>query len=348
MIPFILISFVDNLEPCSHFSYAGRCIIEFQWTYQITSILSMPSDNIPSNGAESPRPQADPLPSKRGEIGYIETVEPSKDILHPLDLYDLPTNSVDRIPPSPISPNAVIIPPAQSEVVTYPSSDQSSSTASITKPNGMLDFFKPQGPPALGGLRLYTLVIFIVQFILLGGTVTAWVFAAKRLALTAKENNQTSFGYPQTIAVHIIFIVIILIQIAFLERILSHLRDERYSYVHHGEIVPLHIPRSSVTSAFAPWNRPSLPTYAAALSQSGVATGDVEDHIIAIPPPPAYDNTRGSTLVLSGFSRNDLNCESGTGRPLSRDEQRDHVQTVRRLEETMDRLKPPSAAYIAR
>lgn len=306
----------------------------------------MPSDNIPSNGAESPRPQADPLPSKRGEIGYIETVELPTDILHPLNLYDLPTNSVDRIPPSPISPNAVIIPPAQ------PSSDQLSSTASITKPNGMLDFFKPQGPPALGGLRLYTLVIFAVQLTLLGGTVTAWVFASKRLALSAEKNNQTSFGYPQT-TVHIIFIVIILIQIFFLERILSHLRNERYNYVHHGEIVPLHrsIPRSSVTSAFAPWNRPSLPTYAAALSQSGVATGDVEDHIIAVPPPPAYDNTRGSTLVLSAFSRNDLRRESGTGRLLSYisgDEQGDQVQTVRRLEETMDGLEPPPAAYIAR
>jgi len=312
-----------------------------------------PNDNMPTNGAETPQPQADPLPSKRGEIGYIETVEPPTDTL---DLYDLPTTHfVDRNP-SPISPTAVIS-PAQSEFVTYPRNDQLSPTVSITKPSGMLDFFKPQGPPALGGLRLYSLVVFAVQLTLFAGTIIAWVFASKRLASTAKKNSQTStIGFPPSIAVHIIFIVIILIQIVFLERLLFRLRDERHNFVHHGEIVPLNrsISRSSVTPSFAPWNHPPLPTYAAALSQSGVATGDVEDHIIAAPPPPAYNNTRGSTLVLIGFPRNNSSRESGTDRPLnyvSRDEQRNQVQDVeslrRRLEET-DRLEPPSAAYIAR
>ena len=310
----------------------------------------MPPDDTPSNGAESPRPQADPLPSKRGEIGYIDAAEPPTDILHTLNVHDLPTrHSVDRNL-SPLSPDAVIS-PAQPEVVTCPSGDQLSPTASVTKPNGML-----KGPPALGGLRLYTLVIFAMQLTLLGGTVIAWVFASKRLAITAQKNNQTLFGQSTTILVHIIFIVITLVQLVLLERLLFRLRGERYNFVHHGEILPRHrsIPRSSMTSAFAPWNHPSLPTYAAALSQSGVATGDVEDHIIAGSPPPAYDNTRGSTLILSGFSLNNLGRESGTSRPLSyvsRDEQRDQVQNaerVRRLEETMDRLEPPSAAYIAR
>jgi len=49
---------------------------------------------------------------------------------------------------------------------------------------------------------------------------------------------------------------------------------------------------------FAPWNRPQLPTYAAALGFRG--TGDVEDEAIARPPPPAYGNTRDSTLLLLG------------------------------------------------
>jgi len=303
----------------------------------------MPPDGMPSTnglGVESPRPQADPLPSKRGEIGY-KTVEPPTDIIHTLNTDDLPTShSVDR------NPNAIIIPPAQS-----------SSSTSITKPNGVLDFFKLQGGPTLGGLRLYTLVIFTAQITFLGGTVTAWVFASKRLALTA-EKNRTSFGYPQLIAVHIIFIVIILIQLVFLERLLSRLREERYNHVHHGAILPHHrLSRSSATSSVAPWNRPPLPTYAAALSQSGVATGDVEDHIIPVLPPPAYNNTRGSTLVLSALPRNSLSRFSGTGRHLSyviRDEQRvqvQNVESVRRLEESMDRLdslEPPSAVYIAR
>ena len=320
----------------------------------------MPLDGIPSNGAESSRPQADPLPSKRGEIGYIEEVEPRAPTnnLHSLNAHDLSTRlSVDRIH-SPVSPDAVI-PPAQSEVTTCPSSNQLSSTASIAKPNGMLDFFKPQGPPAFGGLRLYTLLIFALQLTLLGGTITAWAFTSKRLTMmVAEKKHSTPFEQPTAIPVHIIFVVIVFVQLVLLERLLFRLRGERYNYVHHGEILPRHrdTPRSSMTSTLAPWNHPSPPTYATALSQSGAATGDVEDHLIAGSPPPAYNNTRGSTLVLSGFPRNSLGRESGTDRPLSyisRDEQRpgDQVQNaerVRRLEEITDRLEPPPAAYIAR
>ena len=314
----------------------------------------MPPDDMLSNGVESPRPQPDPLPSKQGEIGYIEAVEPPTDILHSLHLQQPTTrpHSVDRNH-SPISPDSVI-PPAQSEVVTCPSSDQLSSTASITKPNGMLDFFKSQGPPAFGGLRPYTLVIFAVQLILLGGTVTAWVFASKCLAIAAEQNHQTLLGLPTTIPVYIIFILIIFVQLVHLERLLFRLRGERYAYVHRGEILPHHqnIPhRSSIDSTFAPWNHPSLPTYAAALSQSGIATGDVEDHIIAVSPPPAYDNTRGNIFAFSRFSWSSLRRESALSY-VSRNERRgSHVQNLERVqrpEETADRLEPPSAAHIAR
>jgi hypothetical protein len=62
--------------------------------------------------------------------------------------------------------------------------------------------------------------------------------------------------------------------------------------------------------AVAPWTRPPLPTYAAALASSGVGTGDVEDVEIAQPPPPAYGQTRGSTLILAGFLRNSLRAQA--------------------------------------
>jgi len=298
----------------------------------------MPPNDIPSNGAESPRPQADPLPSKQGEIGYIEAADLPRaptDILHPLNLqHDLPTTRPHFVDGnySPISPD--VVPPAQSEVVTCPSSDQLSSTASITKPNGMLDFFKSQGPPAFGGLRPYTLVMFAVLLTLLGGTVTAWVFASKRLAIIAKQNHQTLFGLlPTTIPVYIIFIFIILLELSHLERLVFRLRGERYAHVHRGEIIPRHrnISRSSIDSTFAPWN---YSPYAAALSGSGIATGDVEDYIIAGSPPPAYDNTVGRPPSYNY---------------VSRDEQRDQVQNLERVqEETADRLEPPSAAHVAR
>lgn len=117
----------------------------------------------------------------------------------------------------------------------------------------------------------------------------------------------------------------------------------------------------------APWNRPPLPTYAAALAQSGVGTGDVEDNEIAVVPPPAYGHTRGSTLLLSGFvsdtlraqrrerARNGGDARSSTvrsswmsgrsDRPVSYasldeewEERSDRIRAVR-LEETLARLE---------
>jgi len=117
---------------------------------------------------------------------------------------------------------------------------------------------------------------------------------------------------------------------------------------------------------FSPWNRPPLPTYAAALAQSGVGTGDVEDHLIAAPPPPAYGNTRGSTFLLSGFLRDSLRAQRPVSaqtqasqinqpamverseRPISYvsvDEDWEEVQNAeraRRLEETLSTLERPA------
>lgn len=50
--------------------------------------------------------------------------------------------------------------------------------------------------------------------------------------------------------------------------------------------------------------------YAAVLMESGVGTGDVEDNQIAVAPPPAYGNTRGSTLILSAFISDDFQVPS--------------------------------------
>lgn len=328
----------------------------------------MPHSDTPSSGAESPRRQADPLPPKRGEIGYIDAVE------HPTES-SLDTTSTSHVLParhpadgdhSPASPS-VVIPPASSEVVSDRNSEHSSSTASITKPRGLLDFFKQE--KSFGGLRLITLLIFTAQLTFLGGTVIAWVLVSEHFA-HLMATGQNLAGQPSIIFVHIVFVLAVLVQLVFLERRLFRLRGERYSCLHPGEVLPRHrnnnIPQTSTTLAFAPWNRPPLPTYAAALAQSGVGTGDVEDHLIAVSPPPAYGNTRGSTLLLSGFLRDSLRAQNrhsnsspamqefDTERYLSyvsRDEQRNEVQDVeraRRLEETLNQLAPPSAAHIAR
>lgn len=121
-------------------------------------------------------------------------------------------------------------------------------------------------------------------------------------------------------------------------------------HLHPGEVLPTtrfqgsrrFLPNSTI--ALSPWNRPPLPTYAAALAESGVGTGDVEDHLIAAVPPPAYGNTRGSTLLLRGYS-------SSNGRPVSdnhesrpvsyssRDENAEDVERARWLEGTLATLE---------
>ena len=106
---------------------------------------------------------------------------------------------------------------------------------------------------------------------------------------------------------------------------------------------------------FTPWNRPPLPTYAAALAQSGYGTGDVEDNLIAQPPPPAYGNTRDSTLLLSA-AQPDRNAQFRPrmietipeSRPVSymtidvHREEREDAARARMLEETLARLEDNS------
>jgi hypothetical protein len=140
-------------------------------------------------------------------------------------------------------------------------------------------------------------------------------------------------------------------------------RAERYVFKHPGEMLPTSLQRGqSVDAAMpvAPWSRPPLPTYAAALASSGVGTGDVEDIDIAQPPPPAYGQTRGSTLILAGFLRNSLRAQAreydhyrastmsvrnGNDRPISfvsQDEEwevRRDADRARRIEEALATLE---------
>jgi len=115
------------------------------------------------------------------------------------------------------------------------------------------------------------------------------------------DNNMGPPAFSSLIIVHVAFTVVTLVQLLFLERSIFHARAERYLYKHG-----MHRGEAGASMSIAPWNRPPLPTYAAALVESGVGTGDVEDNLIAIPPPPAYGNTRGSKLLLAGMLRESL------------------------------------------
>lgn len=299
------------------------------------------------------RPQAGPLPTKRGEIGYQEG---SKTEIHGSDADDNPDPLPARHPAdrdTPVTstgegPHTPLPPPSSS---TTPEESDSSSTRSNSS---ILSFFKSKRSPIYLGIRLTSWAALLVHILVLAGTILLWVFATKRIRQDMGDQSQGG-NPPSTVFIHVLFGILVTGQLLFLERRIFHTRAERYMYLHRDEILP-HNANGSTYMGFAPWNRPSLPTYAAALAQSGVGTGDVEDHLIAAPPPPAYGNTRGSTLLLAGFLRESLraqrprsNMSDRSERPLSYVSRGDGWEEIRdadrarRLGETLATLenRPP-------
>ncbi|KAI9465385.1 hypothetical protein BJY52DRAFT_577321 [Lactarius psammicola] len=264
---------------------------------------------------EEPGPQAGPLPSKRGEIGFIEGVHTQPPATaQPVDQDTLPArHPADRPPPVPSSdlPNEASLPPRTSSIP----SDSSSIT---TVDKRTLPWRKKL--PKFMGIHFMTLLLIYIQILLFAGTIVGWVFAARALGIKfdapppSPDGGQNSPPPPpdhsSSIFVHVAFAVVFIAQLIVFERRIYRLRAERYAFKHPGEILPTSLRRghslADPTIPMAPWSRPPLPTYAAALAASGVGTGDVEDPEIARPPPPAYGKTRGSTLLLAGFLRNSL------------------------------------------
>ncbi|KAL0960781.1 hypothetical protein HGRIS_005802 [Hohenbuehelia grisea] len=337
-----------------------------------SSPISSPSQSFaesdPTGEEEKRPPQAGPLPSKRGEIGFMAGVHLERPRSAHIEQQMPERHPADRRSPSPTAGN-------DSELTsTTPRNNPTPATSttdasSISKKKRILHFFKGSRLPSYGGLRLTTLLIFFGQICLIAGTITAWVVAVRRVKPGANQTGPQMQGTSSFIFVHVVFAIATLGQLLFLERRVFRLRAERYMYLHPGAILPTsyHGMDSNIDPAIialSPWNRPPLPTYAAALQQSGAGTGDVEDHMIAAPPPPAYGNTRGSTLLLSGFLRQSLRAQ----RPLSVHSQRSVERSIapgerpvsyasqdgqweeicdaeraRRLEQTLSRLERPSS-----
>ncbi|KAN0125327.1 hypothetical protein V8E53_015607 [Lactarius tabidus] len=263
--------------------------------------------------AEESGPQAGPLPSKRGEIGFIEGVHtqpPPSD--QPVDQDTLPArHPADRPPQLPSSDEAEAPLPSGSS----PVSSDSSSTNTVDK----YPCLWRNKLPEFMGIHSMTFLLIFIQLSLFAGTIVGWIFAA--MALGGQLNAPPPPGPPgaqnlpppdhtSNIFVNVAFAVIVIAQLIFLERRVYRVRAERYAFKHPGETLRGSLRRShslaDATIPVAPWNRPPLPTYAATLAASGVGTGDVEDPEIAPAPPPAYGKTRGSTLILAGFLRDSL------------------------------------------
>jgi len=266
--------------------------------------------------AEESGLQASPLPSKRGEIGFIEGVHTqSLPLDQPVDQDTLPVrHPADRPPPVPSSssdiPNEASLPSRASSIFS-----DSSSTHNVDKRT----FPWRKKLPKYMGIHSMTLLLLFVQILVFAGTIVGWVFAAHALDVQSGPPPPSQVGDPNPppqhssgIFVHVAFAVVALAQLVFMERRVYRLRAERYASKHPGEALPPSLQRGysfdDTTIPIAPWSRPPLPTYAAALAAGG--TGDVEDAEIAQPPPPAYGKTRGSTLILAGFLRHSLRIQA--------------------------------------
>lgn len=261
--------------------------------------------------AEETRPQADPLPQKRGEIGFQERY------LQQLAADEDDDDGTQNSAPAARHPADRDAPPS---VSTQP--PESSNAAGASRPDTPTILassnkrFASKQLPSLGGVHLSTLLLLLVQCTLICATLVGWIlfgiFSSKSNSNSNNNSNSSLFGASSAqIFGHVLFTIALLVQLVFLERRIYYLRAERYVYANPGLPPPgarghEHDGRGV---GFAPWNRPPLPTYAAALAQSGVGTGDVEDNAIAIPPPPAYGHTRGSTLLLSGLLSDTLRAQ---------------------------------------
>ena len=217
----------------------------------------------------------------------------------------------------------------------------------------------------MGGVHLATLLWLLFQGTLIIATITGWVvFGQRGMGSNNKGgdpedpdgegSSNPMTGATSSIFIHVLFTVALLMQLVFLERRIYRIRAERYAFANPGLPLFARPGGAAVGMGYAPWNRPPLPTYAAVLAQSGVGPGDVEDSAIAVAPPPAYGNTRGSTLLLSGLISDTLRAQRrgrsvrssvASSRPVSYvshdgewEERRDATRAMR-LQETLARLE---------
>ncbi|KAG8743502.1 hypothetical protein FRC10_011893 [Ceratobasidium sp. 414] len=280
-----------------------------------------------------------PLPKKQGELGWAPSQDSSTQGEVAASTGDLPVRHPADRPssPAPTSAPEPVLPPAGANA----SSSSLQSQSSVFK-----QFLRAPRPlPKINGIRATTILRVLLLVSTLIGSIIGWVITVVHMnAWNAKANasppipdqpptqgpgNSTTPAAPaaqqqynqmadSSLAfVHVAFGAAVSFQLLMLERAVYRLRAERYAFLHPDEMAAAAMAAGSgPVMGLAPWNRPPLPTYAAALGIRG--TGDVEDNIIAAPPPPEYGNTRGSTLLLSAHLPSQLTRSASTfSRPTS-------------------------------
>ena len=264
--------------------------------------------------------QAGPLPAKRGEIGYVEP--PQTEERGITDNAGASTPSGEPIlapathPADRTRPATPTNPPSNT-----PTNDNASTCSVHSTHSKFLTLLRPKRIPTLYGIRLTTLSLFVLHLAVLAATIAGWALVIQHMSAASSSSgsgNGLNVNSAQ-IFVHVAFGVASLAQLIFLERRIYRMRAERYCHLHSS--LPMHRQTGDGNRSLplAPWLRPPLPTYAAALAQSGVGTGDVEDNEIAVVPPPAYGNTRGSMLLLSGFMSDTMRVQRTEARVQARE-----------------------------
>ena len=243
----------------------------------MTSSIQVPSAAYLTERGERSS-HAGPSPLKRGEIGFVEcSHDAANQTEH--DNLQLPSLRARH--------------PADRDSVEEEGTPQRAPSSTPTKSTYL--------NKTVQSFQLTTCMSLSIQILVLGGTIVLWVHAAK----LAKANHAPQNSAASSASfVHAVFVMAVIVQLILLQRRLVRLRAERHCHLHLDEVSRHRRSPSSPESIIssAPWNRPPLPTYAAALALTGAGTGDVEDHLIAVLPPPAYGNIRGSTLLYSGDS----------------------------------------------
>ncbi|KAG9103813.1 hypothetical protein FRC06_007790 [Ceratobasidium sp. 370] len=286
-----------------------------------------------------------PLPKKQGELGWNPPQDNSTQGDTVASTDDLPArHPADHSSPAPTSAPGPALPPAEANA---------SSSSLQSQPSVFKQFLRAPRPlPKINGIRATTIFRVLLLVSTLIGSIIGWVITVVHMnAWNANANasppipdqppapgpgNSTTPAAPapsqqqfnqmadSSLAfVHVAFGAAVLFQLLMLERAVYRLRAERYAFLHPDEVAAAAMAAGGGSvMGLAPWNRPPLPTYAAALGIRG--TGDVEDNIIAAPPPPEYGNTRGSTLLLSAHLPSQLTRSASTSsRPTSQHTIRD-------------------------
>lgn len=144
--------------------------------------------------------QAGPLPLKLGEIGYREADEDlERGVVEEGDVVE---NLPARHPADQATNEGSGA--ADTEVPLTPAAATPDDVVS-TRPSNKQS---PRRCKALGGVTITTLAAFVAQILALGGTIAAWVLAAKRLSSTGGSLSSSS---PSTsVFIFVVFVIVTL------------------------------------------------------------------------------------------------------------------------------------------